>query len=172
MKKMLTIAITFVMIVMAGLTVNATTSAELADALYEKASAYGMTKDIKVRVNKYLTNYPVDEETANAILGKADEAIAVLEAAGVKSYTELEDTTELQRIANEAAKLAGVTIKVGKNNVITILRGKEVVDKFVIGKDGKILVYTGNNTAVVVVSSLAIIALVAIVAKRRLSVER
>ena len=79
MKKILTLAITFVMIVMVAVTANATTSSELAETLYQKGSKYGMTSADKVKIERYLADNPVTDEEANAIVAKADEAVKVID---------------------------------------------------------------------------------------------
>ena len=168
MKKSLTVALLVVMFVMALATVvNATTSSELADALYEKVSAYGMTSSDKVRVERYLAEYPVSDETADAILAKADEAIAVMDAAGVKNYSDLTTAqkNELKSIATEAAKLIDVQL-VFKTKAVDVIKDGKVIEAVTLN-DGK-LAYTGNNINVVlVVSLIAIIALaITVVAKK------
>lgn len=170
MKKILSIAITFVMVVMIAVTANATTSSELAETLYNKGAKYGMTSADKVKIERYLADNAVTDEQANKIVAKADEAVKVMEDAGVTSYKDLtaEKKEELKTIANGAASIAGLTLKFGVSSVEIYKDGKLV--ETVTANNGK-LAYTGSNTGIVVVSSLAIIALVAVVAKKRLSVE-
>lgn len=170
MKKILTIAITFVMVAMVAVSSYATTSSELADTLYNKGSKYGMTSADKVKIERYLADNPVTDAEANSIVAKADEAVQVMENAGVTSYKDLtaEQKSELKTIANEAASVAGLTLKFGTSSVEIYKDGKLI--ETVTSNNGK-LAYTGSNTAIVVVSSLAIIALVAVVAKKRLSIE-
>lgn len=170
MKKILTVAITFVMVAMVAISSYATTSSELADTLYNKGSKYGMTSADKVKIERYLADNPVTDEEANSIVAKADEAVKVMENAGATSYKDLtaEEKAELKTIANEAASVAGLTLKFGTSSVEIYKDGKLI--ETVTSNNGK-LAYTGSNSAIVVVSSLAIIALVAVVAKKRLSVE-
>lgn len=170
MKKILTIAITFVMMAMVAVSSYATTSSELADTLYSKGSKYGMTTADKVKIERYLADNAVTDEQANAIVAKADEAIAVMEAAGKTSYKDLTaaQKSELKTIVNEAASIADLTLKFSTSKVEVYKDGKLV--EAVTLNNGK-LAYTGSSSAIVVVSSLAIIALVAVVAKKRLSVE-
>lgn len=165
MKKILTIAITFVMVAMVAVSSYATTSSELADTLYNKGSKYGMTSADKVKIERYLADNPVTDAEANSIVAKADEAVKVMENAGVTSYKDLtaEQKSELKTIANEAASVAGLTLKFGTSSVEIYKDGKLI--ETVTSNNGK-LAYTGSNTAIVVVSSLAIIALVAVVAKK------
>ena len=129
-----------------------------------------MTSADKVKIERYLADNPVTDEEANAIVAKADEAVKVMEDAGVSSYSELTSAqkSQLKTIANEAASIIGLTLKFSVGKVEIYKDGKLI--ETVTSTNGK-LAYTGNNTAVVVASSLAIIALVAVVAKKRLSVE-
>lgn len=170
MKKILTIAITFVMVAMIAITANATTASELADTLYNMGSKYGMTSADKVRIERYVADNAVTDEQADKVVAKAQEAVKVMENAGVESYKDLTTAqkNELKTIANEAASVLDLTLKfsVGK---VEVLKDGKLVDTVTLN-NGK-LAYTGSNTAIVVVSSLAIIALVAVVAKKRLSVE-
>lgn len=171
MKKSITIALLVVMLVMAFATVvNATTSAELADKLYEKGSKYGLTESDKVRIDRYLSQYPVTDEQANQVLAKADEAIAIMEAAGVTNYAELTTAqkSSMKTIANEAADILGVKL-VFKTGSVEVYKDGKLVET-VSETDGK-LAYTGNNVNVVlVVSIIAIIALaITVVAKRNLA---
>ena len=106
MKKTLIISILISIILMlGGSVVNATTSATLADDLYAKGEKYGMTTADKVRIERYLSENPVTDEQANQIMSKADEAVAVMENAGVTNYNKLtqDKKSELKTIAKEAA---------------------------------------------------------------------
>ena len=169
MKKTLTIALLMVMLVAVFATVvNATTASELADKLYEKGSKYGMTSADKVKVERYLSEYPVTDEQANALLAKADEAVAVMEASGKTNYSELTtaEKNQLKSIAKSAAELIDVTL-VFKKGSLEIYKDGKLVETVTV-TDGK-LAYTGNNMNVVlVVSTIAIIALaIAFVAKKK-----
>ena len=162
MKKSLTIALLIVMLVMSLATVvNAATSANLADKLYEKGAAY------KVKIERYLSENPVSDETANAILAKADEVIAIMDEAGVKNYSKLtaNQKSKIKAIATEAADLVDIQLVFKKGSVELIKDGK-VIETITLN-NGK-LAYTGNNINVVlVVSLIAIIALaITVVAKK------
>ncbi len=168
MKKSLTIALLIVMLVMSLATVvNAATSANLADKLYEKGAAYGLTKADKVKIERYLSENPVSDETANAILAKADEVIAIMDEAGVKNYSKLtaNQKSKIKAIATEAADLVDIQLVFKKGSVELIKDGK-VIETITLN-NGK-LAYTGNNINVVlVVSLIAIIALaITVVAKK------
>ena len=80
MKKILTIGILLIITLMAfaGI-VNAATTDTLAEELYAKGQKYGMTTADKVKIERYLSENPVTEDQANALIAKADEAVAVME---------------------------------------------------------------------------------------------
>ncbi len=170
MKKFLTVSLLFVMLVMAFATVvNAATSADLADKLYAKGSKYGMTSADKVKIERFLADNPVTDADADKILAKADEAVAVMERAGAKNYSELTagEKSELKAIANAAADIAGVKL-VFKTSSVEVYKDGKLIET-VTNNSGK-LAYTGNNVnMVLVVSSIAVIALaITVVAKRTL----
>ena len=172
MKRTLTIALLVVMAVMCLATASyATTSSELADALYEKGAAYGLTSADKVKIERYLSEYPVTDEEADSILAKADEVVAVMNEAGVKNYFDLTKAqkTEIKNIAKEAAEIIDVQLLFSKGKVEVVKDGKII--ETVTNNDGK-LAYTGNSVNIVlaVVATVAVIALaVAAVSKRRVA---
>ena len=168
MKKLLTISILAVMLILATVTgVNATTNNNLADTLYEMGSTYGMRESDKVKIERYLADYPVTEDEANAIVAKAKEAVAILEAAGVTNYKDLSkaDKDQIKQIANEAASIIGVTL-VFKTGGVDIYKDGKLIESVSYDNSGK-LAYTGNNNTVLVVSSIAVIALIAAVVARK-----
>lgn len=169
MKKTLAVALLFVMLVMAfANVVNAATSSTLADELYKKGSKYGMTSADKVKIERYLAENPVTDDQANAILAKADEAVAVMTKAGVTNYSELTTAqkNELKAIAQSAAGIIDVKL-VFKTKSVEIYSKDGKLIETITENNGK-LAYTGNNVNVVlVVSLIAIIALaISVVAKK------
>lgn len=169
MKKFLTVSLLFVMLVMAFATVvNAATSATLADDLYAKGAKYGMTSADKVKIERYLSENPVTDAEANAVLAKADEAVAVMENAGVTSYDKLTTAQkdELKSIAKSAAEIIDVKLVFKKGSVEIYDKSGKLIET-VTENNGK-LAYTGNNVnSVLVVSIIAIIALaITVVAKK------
>lgn len=170
MKKFVTIALLFVMLVMAlGVTVNAATSATLADDLFAKGEKYGMTTADKVKVERYLKENPVTDEEADAILAKADEAVAVMTKAGTTNYSELTKAQkdELKTIAKSAAEIANVKL-VFKTGSVEVYDQNGKLIETITENNGK-LAYTGNNVNIVlVVSVIATIALaITVVAKKK-----
>lgn len=160
MKKLISIAILFVMVAMLATTmVNAATSSTLADDLYALGSKYGMTSADKVKIERYLADNPVTDEQANQVLAKAQEAVKVMEDAGVTDVTKLtnEQKNQLKTIANEAASIVGVTLTFKNGTVEVYKDGRRI--EVITFRDGK-LAYTGNNVnLVLVVSSVAVVAL-------------
>ena len=122
MKKLLTISILAVMLILMTVTgVNATTNDNLAQTLYNIGAKYGMTNGDKVKIERYLADNPVTEAEANAIVAKANS---------VEIY---KDGKLIETIGNNGGKLA----------------------------------YTGNNNIVLVVSSIAVIALASVAVARK-----
>lgn len=172
MKKVLTIATLCVMLVMAFATIaNAATSAELADKLYAKGEKYGMTTADKVKVERYLSENPVTDAQADAVLAKADEAIAVMEKAGVTDYTKLTTAqkNEIKAIAQSAAELIDVKLVFKKGTVEIYNKDGKLIET--VSLNGGKLAYTGNSVNTVVgVSVVAIIALaIGVVTKKRIA---
>lgn len=174
MKKSLLISILTAVIVMAYATfANAATTATLADELYSKGSKYGMTSADKVKIERYLSENTVTDEQANAIVAKADEAIAVMEAAGTTDYSKLTDAQKdkLKSIANSAASIIDVKLVFKKNTVEIYDNAGKLIET--IGQNNGKLAYTGNNVNVVLTTSvIAIIALAITVATKRNSNEK
>ena len=174
MKKSLLISILTAIIVMACATlVNAATTATLADELYAKGKKYGMTSADKVKVERYLSENTVTDEQANAIVAKADEAIAVMEAAGTTDYSKLTDAQkdQVKSIANSAADIIDVKLVFKKNTVEIYNNAGKLIEK--IGNNNGKLAYTGNNVNVVLTTSvIAVIALAITVATKRISNEK
>ena len=167
MKKLLTISILAVMLVLMTITgVNATTNDNLADTLYNIGSKYGMTKSDKVKIERYLADNPVTESDANAIVAKANEAAKIMDEAGVTDFSKLSEDkkAEIKSIANQAASIVGVTLTYKSGSVEIYKDGKLI--ETVTNNNGK-LAYTGNNNIVLVVSSIAVIALASVAVARK-----
>jgi hypothetical protein len=160
MKKLLSIVVMVVMVAMMATTVvNATTTDELADKLYEMGAKYGVTSADKVKIERYLAENPVTESEANQIVSKAEEAIAVMDEAGVTDVTKLTDAQKekVKTIANEAASVIDVSL-VFKADSVEIYKDGKIIET-VTSDNGK-LVYTGNTiNMTVIISSIAVIAL-------------
>lgn len=169
MKKILTIAVLAIMVMMAFATgVSAVTTEELADELYAKGQKYGMTAAEKVKIERYLSENPVTEEEANAIIAKADEAVAIMEEVGATNYDDLttEQKSELKNIATSAAEIIDVKLVFKKGSVDVYDNEGKLIET--VTENNEKLAYTGNNVNVVlIVSVIAIIALAITVTMKR-----
>lgn len=161
MKKLLSIAIIFIMVAMLATTVvNATTSSTLANELYAIGSKYGMTSAEKVKIERYLADNTVTDEQANQVIAKANEAAKIMDEAGVTNINDLtkEQKNQLKTKANEAASILGLTLTF-KSGTVEIYKDGKLIETLGASDSGK-LVYTGNNTnAILVVSSIVAVAL-------------
>ena len=120
-----------------------------------------MTSADKVKIERYLSENEVTDEQANQIIVKADEAVAVMEKAGVTSYNKLTNAqaSELKTIAKEAADIIDVKL-VYKSGSVEIYDNQGKLIETVASNNGK-LAYTGNDSVNVIltVSVIAVIAL-------------
>lgn len=168
MRKLLTSVLLIVMLVMVVAPFVNASSETLADDLYAKLSAYGMTSADKVKVERYLADNEVTDEQASAILAKADEAIAIMDAEGTKDVRELsaDAKAKIKAIAQEAASTIGLTL-VFTSGTVEVYKDGELIDTVTLSNSGK-LAYTGNNMNVLlVVASVAVIALATTVVVRK-----
>ena len=167
MKKVLTIALVFVMLMMVAMTVvNAATSETLADELYAIGAKYGMTKGNKIEIERYLKNNPIEEGKCNEILELAKEAQTIMQKNNTTDVRSLGANvkSELLSLANEAAEVAGVkSFTFDSKNDKFLVVGPDGEDYSISVSDA--LPYTGNEMNVaLVVSSIAVIALAVVVA--------
>lgn len=172
MKKTLIVSILMSIILFVGASVvSAATTETLADELYVKGKKYGMTTADKVRIERYLSENPVTDEQANQIMSKADEAVAVMENAGVTNYNKLtqDKKSELKTIAKETADIVGAKL-VFKSGSVEIYDANGKLIETVAQNNGK-LAYTGNNSVNVVltVSVIAMIALAITVGVKKIA---
>ncbi len=172
MKKTLIVSILMSIILFVGASVvSAATTETLADELYAKGKKYGMTTADKVRIERYLSENPVTDEQANQIMSKADEAVAVMENAGVTNYNKLtqDKKSELKAIAKETADIVDAKL-VFKSGSVEIYDANGKLIETVAQNNGK-LAYTGNNSVNVVltVSVIAMIALAITVGGKKIA---
>ena len=167
-NKMLAIALIVIMLMMTFATaVFATTSDELGSKLYAKGKKYGMTSADKVKIERFLSENPVTDAEADAILAKADEAIAIVEESGVTDLSKLTTAqkNQLKEIAKSAAEIVNVTL-VFKTSSVEIYKDGKLIET-VTANNGK-LAYKGNNlNMILVVSTISIIALAITFAAKR-----
>ena len=169
MKKSFIISILTAIIIMACATaVNAATTKTLADELYAKGQKYGMTSADKVKIERYLSENPVTDEQANALVAKADEAIAIMENAGTTDYNKLTSSQkeQLKTIATSAANIIDVKLVFKKGTVEIYDNTGKLIET--VGQNNGKLAYTGNNVNVVLTTSvIATIALAITVVTKR-----
>ena len=167
MKKLISIAILFVIVMALATTmVSAVTSSTLGNELYSLGAKYGVSK---ATIERTIKELDINDSQAGQVLAQAKEAVAVMENAGVTDVTKLsqEDRNQLISIANTTASVVGadVTLKDGKIYIDKDGKTLEVVSF----QNGK-LVYTGNSVnTILVVSSIAIVALTTAFVVRRKS---
>ena len=163
MKKTLTIAVLFVMLVTLVLTgVKAVTGATLADEIYKKLSSYGMSNSDKVRIERYVKD--ISEEKANVILSKVDAAVGIMQQENVTDFRKLsaQSRSQVQALAQEAANTIGYSLTFENGAVEVYNNEGKLVETVSMTNNGS-LAYTGNNSVVLVASSIAVIALATIV---------
>ena len=161
MKRLVSILTAIIMIIGFVTVVNATSSSELANKLYEIGKPYGFTEANKVRIERYLADNPVTDAEADKVVAKAEEVAKVFADAGASKYSELSDSQKekVKSLAVEAGKIVDLTVKFGTRSVEIYKNGKLIET---VRYDGDKLLYTGNNAnTILVVSSVVVIALVA-----------
>lgn len=170
MKRLFAVTILFVVLMtVLATSVNAVSTSEMIEKLYQMGQPYGMTQADKVKMERFFADNPVTEAQADQIIAKGEEAVALMQAAGTTNYKELttEQKNQLKSIANEAASIVGVSL-VFKKGTVEIYKDGVLIET-ITSNGSTTLAYTGNTTnMILVVSSVAIIALAAtVVAKRR-----
>lgn len=168
MKKILTIALLFVLLSMVTITtVKAVSGATIVNDIYSLGKKYGFTESDRLRGERYVADNPITDEQAAAIYEKAQAALKVLEstnATNVKKLDKeltLEQKKELEAICQEAADILGLTL-VYNNGCVDVYKDGKKIDTYTFTDDK--LAYTGNSTniGVVVGSSVAVVALIAV----------
>ena len=170
MKKLFVIAtLAVVLMGMLVVSVNATT-ADSVNEIYTIGSKYGMTENDKQQLQNFIDRNEITEAQATKLVEKAKEAEAVMTAAGKTNYSDLTTAQkdQLKSIANSAASEVGVSLVFKTQGVEIWKNGKKLM--VVTNHDGK-LAYTGNslNIVAITVSSVAAIALAAVIIKKRIA---
>ncbi len=170
MKKLFVIAtLAVVLMGMLAVSVNATT-ADSVNEIYTIGSKYGMTENDKQQLQNFIDRNEITEAQATKLVEKAKEAEAVMTAAGKTNYSDLTTAQkdQLKSIANSAASEVGVSLVFKTQGVEIWKNGKKLM--VVTNHDGK-LAYTGNslNIVAITVSSVAAIALAAVIIKKRIA---
>ncbi len=167
MKKIISIAILFVMVALLATTVvNAATSSTLADQLYAIGQKYGMKASEKVKMERYLADNKLSDAKCDEILALAQEADQIMKENGETDYTKLpaDIKAQLKSLANQAASVAGVTLTFSADGIHVYKDGKLIENL----TESSTLPYTGNNVnSILVVSSVAVVALATIFVARK-----
>ena len=175
MRKFL-VSILLLIVLVGVLATNsmATTNAELIEFAKSNhtvsGKSIGLNAANKVKVERYLTENPVTDAQAGAIMAKANELIALMESAGVSDPANLSsaDKEKFMAIAQEGADVIGVKLVFHAHSVDVYKDGK-LIESATLGNK---LAYTGNNiNLALVISSIAIFALATtgVVVKKRLA---
>ncbi len=170
MKKKLAIWLLVVFfIVIFSVTVNAESAEVLSNKLYNKLAPYGMTNNDRVKVERYLEQYPVTDEEADVVFSMADQMVELMNKAGTNDISKIsnEEKQKVKDIAIEAASTVGATL-VFKPSWVEIYRDGKLVES-VKYSNGK-LVYTGNNinfALITVVLVVVVLTLTLILKKKK-----
>lgn len=150
-----------------------TNTANSVDAIYEIGAKYGMTAKDKQELQNFIDRNGITDAQVEKLLVKTQEVEKVMVEAGTTDYNKLTKAQkdQLKAIANEAASEIGVSLVFRSKAVDIYKDGKKVL--VITNNNGK-LSYTGNrsNIAVIAVSSVAVIALAAVVLRKRTAVAR
>ena len=174
MKKIFKIAIgAVVLLMLLGVVVNATTKSELEAYLLESHNVAGkevsLTEANKVKVKRYLADNEITDEQATAIKAKVDELLKFMDKAGVSDVNQLssEQKKEALAIANEALAIIGLKATYNSSDkTVDIYKDGKKIDS-VSTETGKLLQTGSDNTAWIVVVSVSVIALIAVVAIKK-----
>lgn len=170
MKRLFVIVTIAVMLLgILAVSVNAATT-DSVNEIYTIGSKYGMTENDKQQLQNFIDRNEITEAQATKLVEKAKEAEAVMTAAGKTKYSELTTAQkdQLKSIANSAASEVGVSLVFKTNSVEVWKNGKKLM--VITNNEGK-LAYTGNtlNIVAITVSSVAAIALAAVIIKKRIA---
>lgn len=173
MKKVLSFVVLFLAVAMIATAVSAVSSSELADKLYELAKDYGMTAGDRVQIERYVKDNNVSDADATEVFAKAEEAIKVMKDANVTNFAELTEAqkAEVKAAATEAVAVLDLKLDFAGNGEVKVVdkNNKPVAEVKLDTKTGKVVLQdTGSNNVVLIVSSVAVVALAAgIVARKK-----
>lgn len=175
MKKALTVAILFVMLMAVAMTaVNASTYKSLSDDLYAIGSKYGMTAEYKNQVDMVLASVgELSDADCDRIVALANDAAKVMNDNGLKNYEDLKAASteikdQLKSLAVEAGNVAGVSLvfKTANVEVYNKATGKLITTFTENGKAA----YTGSNSIVAIsLTVVALVATAAVVTRKKLA---
>lgn len=167
MKKLISIAILFVMIVALSATmVSAATKATLADELSEIGGKYGVSKAI---IERMINEVGVADDDVDDILDLAQKADKIMTEAKVTDPSELKDSTQrtqLIDLANRAAAITGAKLTFKNGEVSVTNKAGKSVGTFTM-EDGKLVQTGSSNLVFVVLAGVAIIAVAGTVVAKK-----
>ncbi len=174
MKKVLKIALIFVLMILAYTTVvNAATTDELIAYASKTFTIAG--KQVKLsnadvlKVKRFLSENPVSESQGDTIISKGNQIISIMNSEGVSDVTKLSKAKKEQALslAQEAASVVGATLTYDSTDkAVTIYKDGKAVDSASLVNYK--LVQTGSdNTVYVVAGVVAVIAVATVVLKKR-----
>lgn len=174
MKKTLTIALLFVLVVMMATTVKATATDDLVAFLSKTFTIAGENVSLssadKVKVERYLEENPVTESEAEAIKAKVNETVDYLNEIGVTDPAKLttEQKDKVVSLVNEAAAVIDLTVSYNATDkVVSIYKDGKQIDS--INFSDTLATTGGNNVAYIIVPAVAIIAIAAAFALRKVN---
>lgn len=167
MKKVLRIALIFAVLLFCNITVaKAATNEELIAYATKSFDVNGSSVSLKaadkVKLERYLKQYPVSESEADQIIAKINEGVALLREANVTDPTKLpkEKKQQLLSLGQQAAKIAGAELTYdAKSDAVSIYRDGVLVDQ---ATTSGALVQTGSSDYSYIVYAIAGVAVVAI----------
>lgn len=181
MKKTLFMSTVLIALILLTTSVFAANST-LADTIYSKGKDYGVEESDRVQMERYFINHPTTEDENKYILGKADEVLAILDAAKTKDVRDLSqaDRDKVQALVQDAANHIGlsinnvkidskgtITFNVVKNSsgkVITVVH-KKLNKSDSSSNSGKKFANTGSDATLAIIS-LGVVAVSIVIATR------
>ncbi len=127
MKKLLTISIVLLLLLSITNVVKAATKEQFIDYVTKEVTLNGkqvslFTKAQKVKLEQYLKQNDLSEDTLNYLEGKFDEGVKILKEAGVTSYKELKGAKrqELTSLVNDVSKTTKIKININSNGTVDV----------------------------------------------------
>ena len=158
MKKLFLMVIGVVLLVSTN--VNAMTEKELQQKLTKEYTINGVTFKLDnsyvSQLERYLNENEVSSKDADYISGKLDEAVKVIEAGNAKDIKSLSksEKDKLKNIASAISSNTDVKVTVAKGGEVTVYN----TDGTVFTKVSEPIKYTDNNTLIISLTTVALLA--------------
>ena len=126
-------------ILLIGATVTYASTSTIAEKVYMKGRAYGVTLSHQRKMKEYFTTNPVTPEEEAYVLAREDECIAIMKKAGVKYVTELSesDLNKVKALVQDAAQKIGLRVTY-TNNAFYITKNGKTIGEFLYFFNGTI----------------------------------